>query len=238
MNKILILRVTNPDNESLNTLIDSDDVCFPSAMYRMIRMIPVFNIIYNFWSQNNVQLDTVFESLKYCDRLLKKLQDAEKQGKRYINSCLVNHNEELGVIPAIPLRDMLLFYKKYRDATELQLSDSDISCLREYFYEFVRKNKFYDKNCRFNSVFFYENLGVAAMIAKNTNRRKSGKFSEVEIVEERSLGRYDRRWLDDIRSTCLFKECMESVMNYWEGKMTPNPKVEYLFSGKYILREL
>jgi len=160
MNEILILRVANHDNESLNTLIDSDDVCFPSAMYSMLRMIPVFNIIYNFWSQNNVQLDTVFESLKYCDRLLKKLQDAEKHGKRYINSCLVNNNEELGVLPAIPLKDMLLLYKKYRDATELQLSDSDISCLREYFYEFVRKNKFYDKNCRFNSVFFYENLGA------------------------------------------------------------------------------
>ena len=233
----MILRIADSEKEPFNTIIDSDDVCFPPTMFRILKMVPVFNIIYGFWSQNGVQLDTVFESLKNCDTLLQKLQDAENQEKKHVNSYIVNHNEELQVLPIEPLKDMLLFYKKYRDEAEIVLKDSDLTCIKEYFYEFVRRNNFNDKNGRWNSVYFYENLGVASMAFKDSGR-KFGKFCEVEIVEQRSLDRYDQRWLTDIKTTCIFKECHNAVTNYWRGVMTEHPKVEYLFSGKYILKEL
>ena len=233
----MILRVADIEKEPLNAIIDSDSVCFPPTMFRILKMIPVFNIIYGFWSQNGVQLDTIFESLKNCDVLLLKLQDIENQGKKHVYANLVNHNEELSVLPIEPLKDMLFLYKRYRDEAEIVLKDSDLMCIKEYFYEFVRRNCFSEKNGRLITVYFYENLGVAAVSNKNSER-KSGKFCEIEIVEQRSLDRYDQSWLTDIKPTCIFKECEESVKNYWKGEMTEHPKIEYLFSGKYFLREL
>lgn len=234
----MFVRVVDRDKEPLNTPIDSDDVCFPPKMSRILKMIPVFNIIYGFWSENNIQLDTVFESLKNCDVILDHIHNVENQGKKYINSCVVNNNEELSVMPVIPLKETLVLYKKYRDEAEIVLCESDLWCIKEYFCEFVRKSCYAEKQGRLGSVFLYENLGVAAMAGKNDVRNKYGTLCEVKIVEKRVLDRHDGRWLSDIRTTCLFKECFEAIKNYWEGKMTDNPKVEYLFSGKYTLKEL
>lgn len=233
----MILRIADSEKEPFNTVIDSDDVCFPPTMFRIIKMIPVFNIIYPYWSENNVQLDTVFESLKKCDALLPKLQDIENQGKKHVNSALVNHNEDVSLIPLKPLKETLEFYKKYHDKAEIVLKDCDLTCIKEYFYEFVRRNCYPDKNGRFNTVFFYENLGVAAM-SMNDKVRPSCRFCEVEIVETRSMDYYDQRWLTDLRPTCIFKECFDAVKSYWGGDMTEDPKAEILFSGKYVLKDL
>lgn len=233
----MLLRIADKEKEPFDTVIDSDAVCFSPMILRILKMIPVFNVIYGFWYNDNVQLDTVFKSLKNCDILLSKLQDAENQGKKHINASVVNHNEELGVIPIEPLKEMLVFYKKYRDEAGIVLKDNDLTYIKEYFYEFVRRNDFSEKNGRFNSAFFYENLGVAAMTSKNFGR-KSSKFCEVEIVEQKSLDRYDQSWLTDLKPTCIFKECHDAVMSYWKGEMTDHPKIEYLFSGKYVLKEM
>ena len=234
----MILRVADKDKEPLNTLIDSDDVCFPADLNRIIKIIPVFNIIYNFWLENNVQLDTVFESLKQCDRLLEKLQSIENKGERYFSSLIININEGLSMLPVIPTKEMLVLFKKYRDEVRLTIHNDDILYIREYFYEFVRKSHYTDKQGRIGSVFFYENLGVAAMNYKAANNRNSKAFCEAEIVETRSMERHDERWLSDVGMNCIYSECLEATNNYWEGKMTQNPQVEYLFSGKYILKTL
>lgn len=233
----MVLHIADKENEPFDTILDSDVVCFPPTMFRILKMIPVFNIIYGFWSRNNIQLDTVFESLKKCDTLLPMLQVIEDKGDKYIYSSYVNFNEEMNVIPASPLKEMLDFYKKYRDEVEIVLKDSDLTCIKEYFYEFVRRNCFKEKNSRFNSVFFYENLSVASM-ANSDSGRKFGKFAEVEIIETRSMDRCDLRWLTDLKPTCLFAECQEAITNYWKGEMTSHPKIEILFSGKYVLKEL
>ena len=233
----MILRVADSEKEPLRSVIDSDEVCFLPARSRIFKMIPVFNIIYPFWSDNNVQLDTVFESLKNCDALLPKLQSLENQGKKHIISGLVNINEEIGAIEIEPLKEMLILYKKYRDEAEIELKDSDLTYIKEYFCEFVRRMHFSEKTSRFNAVTFYENLGVADAMSKN-NGRKFGGFCEVEIVETRTLDRYDLRWLTDVRPTCVFKEFFDAVNSYWKGEMTDNPKIEWLFSGKYLLKEM
>lgn len=233
----MILRIADGEKEPFDTIIDSADVCFHATMYRILKMIPVFNIIYPFWSEHKVQLDTVFKSLKNCDTLLQQLQEIENQGGRHISSCSVNYDEELAVLPACPMKEMLEFYKKYRDEAEIELKNSDLACIKEYFCEFVRRTYYLDKNSRFNAVFFYENLDVAAA-ANIASRQKTCKFAEVEIVETISLDRYDQRWLTDIKNTCICKECEDAIKNYWQGLMTDHPKVEYLFSGKYILKEL
>lgn len=233
----MYLRIAEGDKEPLDTLLNSDDAGFPDTMPRIIKMIPVVNIIYNYWSENNVQLDTVFESLKNCDALLPELQSLENHKKRYANAKIVNHNEELGVIAIRPLKEMLIFYKDYRDKANLSLTDSDLICLKEYFYEFVRKNEFPERQGRLGSVSLYENLGVAAMMNKRLGRRFN-KFCEAELVETNCVERHDMGWLTDIRPTCIFKEFVEAIKNYWEGNTSPNPKTEWLFSGKYILREL
>ena len=233
----MILRVLDNENEALNSVIDSDEMCFPPKMSRILKMIPVFNIIYEFWSKNNIQLDTVFNSLVRCDQLLAMIQNLENQEKRHIYASYLNFCEEVQVLPLIPLKEMLVLFKNYMAEAEIKLEDRDLACIKEYFYEFVRRNYFIEKNGRFNTVFFYENLEVANMSMKDFGR-KSVKFCEVEIVETRSMDRYDRHWLTDIKPNSIFKECLDAAKNYWSGEMTKHPDVEYLFSGKYVLKEL
>lgn len=233
----MILRIADSEKEHIRSVIDSDDVCFLPAMSRVFKMIPVFNIIYPFWSENNVQLDTVFESLKNCDTLLPKLQNLENQRKTHVISGLVNINEEAGVIAIEPLKEMLVLYKKYRDKAEIELKDTDMTFVQEYFHEFVRRMCYPEKTGRFSAVAFYENLGVADEANKNYGR-KFGGFCEVETVTTRSLDRYDLRWLTDVRPTCVFEEFFDAVKSYWKGEMTESPKIEYLFSGKYMLKEM
>ena len=60
----------------------------------------------------------------------------------------------------------------------------------------------------------------------------------METVTTRSLDRYDLRWLTDVRPTCVFEEFFDAVKSYWNGEMTESPKIEYLFSGKYMLKEM
>lgn len=234
----MFLRIADSEKEPLNTIIDSDDVCIPTSMRRLVKLIPVFNIIYPFWSADNVQLDTVFKSLKHCDTLLPLLESVEKKGRKSVEASAVNKNEELRVIPLQPLKDMLAFYNKYREQLGITLTDNDIKLVKEYFCEFVRRNEFPEKSRRLGSVFFYENLLVADMAQKSRSQRNPGRFCEAEIVETRHIDRYDLRWLTDIRKTCIFKDCLDAVRNYWTGKMTKQPKIEIVFSGKYILKEL
>ena len=238
MLKSLILRIADSKKEPVGTVIDSDDVCHSKTMDGILKMIPVFNIIYSFWSENNVQFDTVFESLKQCDSLLTKLQEHEDQEKKYINTCIINFDEELRVIPLAPLKEMLVLYKKYRETAGINLVDNDMEYIKEYFYEFVRRNHFFEKNSRLNSVVFYENLEVASTALRNNDYHKTGRLYQVDFVETRSIDRYDGQWLSDIKPTFIFKECLDAIKNYWSGSMTSNPKAEYLFSGKYLLREL
>lgn len=233
----MFLRVADSEKEPLNTILDSEKLSFPQPMCRVLEMMPVFNIIYGFWSENNVQFDTVLESLQHCDELLLKLQNMENQGKKHIIASLVNSNEELGVLPIEPLKEMLDLYQRFRDKSGIVLKDNDLTFIKEYFYEFVRRSYFPEKNSRLNSVFFYENLEVASMTAKELGH-KFTDFCMVEIVETRSFDRYDQRWLTDIRTNCVFVECLEAVKNYWKGEMTDYPKIECLFDGKYVLKEL
>lgn len=233
----MYLHIADGEKEPINAIIDSDDACFTPMIFRIVKMIPVFNIISVFWAENNVQLDTVFEGLKNCDALLERLQCVDKQSVKYFNANMVNHNEELALLPLDAFKEMLSMFKRYRDEAGFTIKDSDLICIKELFYESVRRECFPEKNGRLGTVFFYENLMVAEM-AYHQKGKKDGRFCEVEIVETRSLDRYDSRWLTDLRASCIFKECLDAVKNYWKGEMTEHPKMEILFSGKYILKDL
>ena len=237
MSKTMLFRLADPEKEPTNTLIDSDNTCILADSTRILDVIPVFNIILPFWTDSNVQLDTVFACIKNYDAILKKVEEAENKGKKYISSSLVNRNEELSIISLQPLKDMLVFYQKYHDVSKIEMKESDMPFLYEYMIEFVRRNDYSEKQGRFNSVFFYENLEVAVFSNKRLHK-KSGSLCEVEIEETRNIEKYDGRWISDIRETCIFSEFLNASKSYWEGKMTDNPQIEYLFSGKYILKDI
>lgn len=234
----MILRISDGEKEPINAIIDSDDVCCTPSTFRILKMIPVFNIIYDFWSNNNVQLDTIFAGLQNCDALLRMFQNLENQSITHIDTNFVNYNEQLAVLPVRPLKAMLMLFKNYRDEAGFTLKSSDLTYIKEYYFEAVRRDCYPEKNGRLNTVILYDNLKDAEMACHNVSRCKTTKYCEVEIVETRSLDSYDSQWLADIRSNCIIKEAFNAAKNYWDGKMTQNPKTEILFSGKYILKEL
>ena len=235
MSKTALFRYADVKKEPINIRIDSCDTCLLRRFPRIFDLIPVFNIMTPFWTKSNIQLDTVFLCLQNFRKLLDKIQVIENQGKNYISSSFVNSNEEMTVISLQPLKEMLLLFQKYNDLTKFELHDNDFILLIEYMVDFVRKSQYSDKIGRLNAVFFHENLEVAVMAEKRVNGEFSGKFCRVEMLETEQMDRYDSRWLTDIKPSCIQSEFMAAVKHYWEGEMTQRPKIEYLFSGKYLL---
>ena len=235
MSKTTLFRYADIKKEPINTPIDSSETCLLRRFMRILDLIPVFNIMIPFWTKSNIQLDTVFLSLKNFKTLLEKIQVVEKQGKNYISSSLININEELAVVPLQLLKEMLVLFRKYNELTKVELQETDLVLLIEYMAEFVRKSNYPDKIGRLNAVFFHENLEVAVLADKRVNGEFAGKFCRVEMLKTENLERYDSRWLTDVRPSCIQSEFQTAVKNYWEGVMTQRPKIEYLFSGKYLL---
>jgi|GEM_PF-3564257 len=237
MSKNTFFRLADADNEPLNTLIDSDDVCFPSSMLRIIELVPAFNMMIPFWKECNIQLDTVFECFKNFPFLLDEMQDAENQCRKFVSTNFINPGEEISLISLRSLKNTVDLYRKYFCLTNILLKNNDLPIIKECFIEFVRRNLYYDRMSRFNSVFLFDNQRDVEVCRGLVNKNHNETVCKVELKEMRRLEKYDGNWLSDVSNDVKYFEFLNAAKFYWSGKTTRNPEIEYHFSGKYVLRE-
>ena len=58
-------------------------------------------------------------------------------------------------------------------------------------------------------------------------------------IEIYALKKYDSRWLDNLPcETATYNTYLIASRNYWSGKKSKKPLMEYLFHGKYTLKVL
>ena len=238
MSDRVFFRIPDAESEPPGQLIDSADISCPFKMRRLLELIPVFNMMLPFWRDSRMQLDTMLKCMQNIGFTWQIIDDFEKKGRLHANARYINADEEISLIPIKPLKEMLAIFGRYQNATQINIWPDDYKYIREYLFEFVRKSRFHDKNGRFNSVFLYENLGVAVQIDKEYKAGVSSTLCQVRTVEVRSLDRYDVQWLTALTPGHICNDYFRGADNYWSGRQSASPKAEILFSGKYVLQKL
>ena len=108
------------------------------------------------------------------------------------------------------------------------------TALREAVFEAVREKDFNELPCRFKTVMLFDNVQHATNFKKNY--RAGGYLYEVEVSAPEKMFVGDMQWLhfdlDDKNPAAKLKELAK---NYWAGKKTDNPILEYLtYKGQTV----
>lgn len=231
-------RLVNPKYEPINNVIDTDIADMPSRMKRSVELLPLFNILLPFWIESKVQLDTAFDCMLKMSVYLKDVQIIESQGGTILPTSLINPNEKLSEIPLITLKKIIFPYYDLYNQTGMSIDYDDLPYIWEFLWAVVRKNFYPDKLDRFKSIFLFDSIEKAQCFQNNIDPLHERVICNVKLIETRAMDGFDMGWLDNIPTDCTFEEMMKYVRNYWEGKTTSEPTIEYLFSGCYSLKEL
>lgn len=231
-------RIPDVKKEPAGVTLDSDNTSLYPRFNRILEIIPVFNIILPFWSSTRLQLDTVFACLRKSNDVFQLIKGAENNDKTHINPRYINIDEEISIVAIKDMRELLDAYLHYQKETNLLLTDRDMSVIKDYMFEFVRKTDFPEKYSRLHSLMIYDNLGVAVQLAKEYDANARTRLCEMKIVEKHMLDRYDAGWYTSLSPTDVYADYVFAAKSYWAGEMSANCKMESLFSGKYILKEL
>lgn len=234
----VFFRIPDVKSERLGGTLDTDMAEPHVNVTRLLDIMPVFNTIMPFWKETHLQLDTVFMSLQQLPTLIQSIDIAEKRDKTHINARNINASEEISIVSIRELKELLESYEKYQKFKNLVLNTYDLHLIMECFLEYVRKMEFPDKGSRLGALMMYENLGVAVQFNKMYNPDNNAKLCEVTIEEERSLDRYDASWLQQLTPVNIYTDYYNAIKSYWSGKISENRKLEWLFCGKYSLKEI
>ncbi len=231
-------RLADTRHEPCWIVLDSDKEMSNKNINRIQELNPIFSFILPFWKDANIQLDTVFECLKKTDQVKKIIEFAEEKQKTHINIRYVNMDEEIEVVSIKGLKEILDYFEKYKNFISEDLNDNDMDIFKECFWEFVRKHETPNNESRLFSMPIYETIMCASDVKKVIKLNNKTKICGLEITETRSLKKYDGNWYYSLTPRDIYNDYMRSAKQYWSGKMSDNQKIEYQFSGKYILKEL
>ena len=227
-------RLVDLAGEPEGVIIDTETAKTPPRMLKTVELSPLFDILLQFWTESDVQIDTASNSLIYLQNYITEVQYLEKHGRTNIPSHLINPNEKMPTIPLNTLKNTILSYCGYCDQSGASLQTEDLPYIWEYLWEVIRKSFFPDKTSRFSSIFLFSDIAAAKAFQADTCSMKE-TICSVDLLETFDIQAYDMNWLNMVPTDCTFKEMLEFANNYWSGNLTENPTMEYLFSGKYRL---
>jgi hypothetical protein len=103
------------------------------------------------------------------------------------------------------------------------------SYLWEFIFEEVRANQHSDKPSREKSFFLFDSFNRCN--DSIANHKEESKICEVELLEIRHCFKADRSFFDLILNNYSYRQTAQQADQYWMGKISENPKFEYLFQG-------
>lgn len=230
-------RLVDTNGEPENTVIDTNTAQISPRMMRSVSLAPLFNLLLPFWAESGVQIDTACNCMLNMQDYLSEVQDIEKKGLTEVPTHLLNSKEKKQNISLEMLKTIMFPYYDYYNETGASLEIEDLPYIWEYLWEVVRKSFFPSKTSRFNSIFLFDNKTTAKTFQKEKMFLREALCS-VEIIETYNMQRYDMNWLDQVPTDCTYSEMHQYAANYWSGKLTDTPTIEYLFSGKYRLHRV
>lgn len=237
MNTQIFYRLVDSKYEPIGSIIDTDTAQMPTRMKKTVELFPLFNILLPFWLESKVQLDTACNCMLEMYNYLESVQRIESQGGTSVPTAYINKDEQLSDIPLITLKKIMLSYYDYYNETGISMNYDDLQYIWEYLWSVVRKNFYPNKLDRFASIFLFDSIEQTKNFQEMVDPMHNRVICTVELINTKSLEKYDMKWLDNVPTNCTFEEMVQYALSYWEGKMTSIPIAEYLFSGSYILKK-
>lgn len=231
-------RLVNTNYEPVNTVIDTDVANASERMRISLSLAPIFNIILQFWVNEKVQLKTACYAVTHLDLYLSIVQDIERNGGKTIPTSIINAHEKIQDIGLLAIKNVIFPYTDHYTNTGESINDDDLQYIWEYILEVYRSNYTPSNQSRFSCIFMFDSqLNMNDFM---TSYHLSDGLTECEctLVETRKIEFHDMRWIDNIPLDCTFEEFCKFAQSYWNGDLTENPTIEYLFSGKYKLSSI
>lgn len=116
------------------------------------------------------------------------------------------------------------------------ISYDDLQYVWEYLLEAYRRCCFPDKLSRYSSIYLFGNQNNMIEF-QETHHPYDVNLTACKCLlhETQRIEAHDMKWINDIPTDCTFETYKGYADKYWSGVMSPNPIVEFLFSGVYKL---
>jgi hypothetical protein len=231
-------RLVDPNYEPINTMIDTDVAEMPPRMKKVIELMPIFNILLSFWQESGLQLDTVCNGFINLSLYLDEVKRIEASGETIVPTSIINTKETKEHISLTTLKKLIFPYCDMYENTRMVLKQEDLPSVWEYLWFVVRKSFYPDKLDRFKSIFLFDELHHVKDFQQTVDPLQDRIICKAELMGTRAIEHHDMKWLNDIPVQCSFDQMIQVASNYWEGKSTTSPIIEYLFSGVYKLNPI
>lgn len=233
-----LYRVINPIEERIGEEVDAASRPLSPRIYKTLELSPVFNLIIEFWMEEEVQLATAVQAIVLLPSYFERLNIALDQQKEFFELRYVNSKESKPLVETEKIRNLVIRYLQ----CGVKMNMDEGCYIWEYLWEVVRQAKYPNCISRYNCLFAFENQRDAEKyLRERINENPSQAIDKICHVELKHIEKqevYDMRWLDNISIFSTYNQYEKVVNNYWSGKMTKNSLKEVLFQGTYILRNV
>ena len=238
MAKMQLYRVINPIEERIGEEVDAASRPLSPRIYKTLELSSVFNLIIEFWMEEEVQLATAVQAIVLLPSYFDKLNIALEQNNEFFELRYVNSKESKPLVETKRIRNLAIRYLQ----CGVKMNMDEGCYIWEYLWEVVRQAKYSNCISRYNCLFAFKNRADAEKYLKERIKENPShaidKICSVDIKYSERQEVYDMRWLDNISIFSTYNLYEKAVNNYWSGKMTKNPLKEVLFQGTYILRNV
>jgi len=237
MSEKQLYRVINPIEERIGEEVDAISRPLSPRIYKTLELRPVFNLIVDFWREEELQLATAVQAIVLLPSYFERLNMALAQHKEFFELRYINSKETKPFVETEKVRNLAVQYLQ----CGIKMNMEEGCYIWEYLWEVVRQAKYPSSISRYNCLFAFENQRDAEKyLRERINENPShaiDKICRVDIKYSERQEVYDMRWLDEIEIFAQYNEYVKAADNYWSGKMTKNPLKEVLFQGIYCIRE-
>ena len=238
MGEMQLYRVINPIEERIGEEVDAVSRPLSPRIYKTKELSPVFNLIVDFWREEEVQLATAVQAIVLLPSYFDKLNIALEQHKEFFELRYVNSKESKPLVETEKIRNLAIQYLQ----CGVKMNMDDGCYIWEYLWELVRQAKYPNCISRYNCLFAFENRADAEKYLKERIKENPShaidKICRVDIKYSERQEVYDMRWLDSISIFSSYSLYEKVVDRYWCGKKTRNPLMEVLFQGVYNIQHI
>ena len=243
MSDIQLYRVIEPQFERTNIEVDTNHREL-SARIKFTRFYsPIFDLVVLFWKETGIQIGTAVYLLSHIENYLGAVEAAIQSQEIDFSLNRFFANEQVKSIPLLKIYQYMAGYLEVLKELHRPPTSEWEQYIWEYLWEKERVESFADEPSRQTCLFAFGNLQDLKMYMQELEAKKKKKNETqiciVEMKEIYALKKYDSRWLDNLPcETATYNTYLIASRNYWSGKKSKKPLMEYLFHGKYTLKVL
>lgn len=241
MDNLKLYRIINRKSEGTCIEVDTN-VRDVSERIKLTRLYsPIFDLVVPFWQETKVQLSTAVELLLGIRHYREQIESEMEYGNTFY-VLPVEFNE---LQKKLPLQRVYLYMNDYiRVLNNLHIETSLDwrQYIWEYLWERERTISYNTEPSRQTCLFAFDNLEDVYKYKRERDaeptQKEETEICEVQINDVYSLKKYDARWLDNLPPKATYEMYLVAVRNYWKGKKTRQPMMEYILHGKYVLKPI